>query len=841
MPTSSSEQTYPHLPLLREERSAGRRKKPGWGGGRPDRGGRMVFAPQLEFAAKKINEEFQARPAPLQGIQPHLVFRIPYAKGNTKGDPNQIIDSLEEQTGLEIVSVEPCGAVVAFRDDCNLQEFMGAIDKYRRGPQEGINPTTGKPYKSTTADFLEYFEPEGMRCWSKVDRIGTRLGEIIGTTGDRIITTDRYVVEMELWHPGGTDRATISLNEIRCLVETDRRNGEKVLDTFKGEFIILAKIAVLGDKLDRILEMDIVAEADLPPKPDFNAVQVSQVTARDFPTPPRPPDNGPRLCIIDSGITSNHPLLANNVGHEEAILTQDPSPADTHGHGTKVAGLAVFGDVRACYEARRFASPIILFSARVLNDRNEFDDEKLIINQMREAIETFVQPPYSCRVFNISLGSAKPALDSNRSRQTLWAEEMDILARKLKVVLIVSAGNHWEAQAFNATDAETVLQSYPGLLFNDQTGICDPASSAIAVTVGALAQHNIPAQVMGDGANDIVRPIAATDEPSPMTRIGPGINGAIKPELVHYGGNFVFRGIGNGIRNVGLCHEPGTAVMSFSHHPTHELFSYDFGTSFAAPQVARIAALVEHRLQTDLNEVPSSNLIRAVLAGTAEIPEAAITRLINSNGEFAPIKVCGYGLPSEDAAMQSRDRRVTMVYQGSIRIDNFDLFAVPIPDEFRYARGIRKIIVSLAYDPPVRRRRLDYLGVEMDIFMIRGMTSDEVHAAFSRLSSNDDAEEAITGSNRIPLNPKANPHNAGYRRKKSTLQRCEYEMKRPEQLGRDYGNEYYLVIRSERKWAPTEIETQDFALAVTLCADDPDLYNQVALRIRQRARAKLST
>ena len=99
--------------------------------------------------------------------------------------------------------------------------------------------------------------------------------------------------------------------------------------------------------------------------------------------------------------------------------------------------------------------------------------------------------------------------------------------------------------------------------------------------------------------------------------------------------------------------------------------------------------------------------VGAVLAGTAEIPEAAITRLTNSNGDHAPIKVCGYGFPSENDALRSRDRRVTMVYQGSIQIDYFNVFVVPIPDVFRYARGTRKIIVSLAYDPPVRRRRLE--------------------------------------------------------------------------------------------------------------------------------------
>jgi len=797
MPNSPSEQAYPHLSLLREERSAKRRMRKSWGGPRPDRGGRAAFSPQLEDAAKRLVNERKSKPAPFKGIQPHLVFRIPYAES---ASADQLVERLQKQTGLEIVSVEPDGAVVAFRDDIDLEEFNSAIDTYKKGPKKGINPRTGKPYASTKMDFLEYIEPEGMCLWKKEDRIGTRLIELIGPNGDGIAIAERYVVEVELWHPGGAVRVDNFLEGIRCLVETNCREGERVLDEFKGEFIILVKIAILGDKLKRLLEMDVVAEADLPPRPDFDPLQASNVTARDFPTPPHPMQDGPRLCIIDSGITSNHPLLANNVGHEEAILTQDPSPADAHGHGTMVDGLAVFGDVRACYEARIFTSPITLFSARVLNDRNEFDEEKLIINQMRDAIEAFVQPPYNCRVFNISIGSGMPVIDSPRQRQSLWAEELDILARKLKVVLVVSAGNHKEANAVNARDAEAVLQSYPSLLFNAQTGICDPASSAISVTVGALAQHDIPAQVRGVGANDIVRPLAAVDEPAPMTRVGPGINGAIKPELVHYGGNLVFRGFGSGIRSVG--HEPGTAAMSFSNQPMQELFSYDCGTSFAAPRIARLAALVEHHLRNDLNEVPSSNLIRAVLAGAAEIPEAAKKRLSISNGEHAPIRVCGYGLPLETDAVQSRNRRVTMVYQGAIRIDYFDVFAVPIPDIFRYAKGMRKVIVSLAYDPPVRRRRQDYLGVEMDVFMIRGRTTEEIYETFEKLRPDEDAENAITGSARMPLIPKANPRNSGYSRKKSTLQRCECVMKRPERSDVDYGNEYHLVVRSERKWAP---------------------------------------
>lgn len=836
MPDGRREQLHPHLPLLREDRSVERRRRPAPPVPPPGRGGRGAFAPRLKQATERILELRQTRPAPPFGIQPHLVFRVPFAEG---ASVDQLIESLQRQAGLEIVSVEPDRAVIVFRDNLELQEFRNAVRTYEEGPRRGINPRTGRPYATTSADFLEYIEPEQMRLWSREDRIGDRLKKIIGEDGDNINPLNRYVIDLELWHPGGSQGARRALDEVRQLVQHDQADDERVLDTFSGHFIVLAKVAVRGAKLDALLELDIVAEADFPPQPQFDPIQAGRVTARDFPRPPHPPEDGPRLCIIDSGIIANHPLLANNVGHEEAILTQTSSPADAHGHGTMVAGLAVFGDVRSCYELGQFASSLTLFSARVLNDRNEFDDEKLIINQMREAIETFRQQPYDCRVFNLSLGSGIPAFDSIRPRQTLWAEELDVLARELKVLLVVSAGNHEEADGMNTSDTETALMSYPDLLFNPLTGLCDPATAAIALTVGSLAQHNTPA-ITRRNANDIVRPLAGVDEPSPFTRIGPGINGAIKPELVHYGGNLVFVGFGSSIRRI-KNDEPGTAVMSLSHQPTQNLFAYGCGTSFAAPRVARIAALIEHGLTRDLAGRPSPNLIRAVLASTADIPEASNIRLNSYDNGHAPCKVCGYGLPSELESLKSDDRRVTMVYQGSMPIDHFNVFAVPIPDAFRNASGERKIVVTLAYDPPVRRRRLDYLGVEMDVLLIRGKTLDEVFDAFRSVGANEDPTSAIGGSCRVDLEPRANPRNAGYSRKKSTLQRCQKIMRRPDRSDMDYGNEYYLVVRSERKWAPDEIEVQDFALAVTLCAIDSQLYNQVALRLRQRIQARART
>ena len=407
MPHHQDDNRHPHLEFMREDKSFERRKREVKFRFRPNRGGREIFAPQLVEATDRLLDEQNRKRLPIAGIRPHLVFRVPIA---SKTSPEGLIEILQ-QAGLTIVSIEPDQAVIAFRDDADLTEFRTAIDAYQRGPKSGINPKTGKPFASTKYDVLEIIEPEQMRLWGLDDRIDPRLAQLIGSNADDIDKTRTYVVNLELWHPGTRQEATGGLNEIRQLIQASPLDGERFLDSYVGDAILLAKVAIKGAKLEQLLNLDIVAEVDMPPVADFHPIQAGRATARDFPTPPRPPEDSPRVCTIDSGITSNHPLLASNVGHEEAVLTQTTSPADAHGHGTMVAGLAVFGDVRVCYETGAFSSPVVLFSARVLNDQNQFDDEKLIVNQMREAIETFMRPPHNCRVFH---SPVRPSNGSNR-------------------------------------------------------------------------------------------------------------------------------------------------------------------------------------------------------------------------------------------------------------------------------------------------------------------------------------------------------------------------------------------------------------------------------------------
>lgn len=830
MPHDPRDQRYQHLPLVREQINLDRRKKPAPPSPPPHRGGRSQFANDLRGTLDEIEENLQAKPAPPFGIQPHLVFRVPLASNVS---PLQISEMLS-QLDVTVVSIELDNAIIAFKDDQDLRGFRDAVDVYERGPT--INSKTQEPYKSTRYDVLEYIETNEMRLLGRADRIGVRLANVIGATGENTAPHELYYVDVELWHRGSDDLARAAVEELRILVQSSRDPAEKVCDYFHGQLLCLARVAVRGLTLHQLFDLDIVAEVELPPVAVFDTRQAFQADRSAFPTPPLPSPDGPRICVVDSGATSNHPLLINNFGHAESVLTSTATTADENGHGTMVAGLAVFGHIRACYSDGHFSSPVTLYSARVLNAGNRFDDETLIVKQMQKAIDAFVREPYACRVFNLSLGDDKAWLQQN-TRQSLWAESLDIIAREKNVLLVLSTGNHNLDDARNSTEAEAVVTGYPDYLFAPECGLAEPATAAIPLTVGGITESASPAVRLGRASDDITFGIAEPLQPSPFTRIGPGINDAIKPEFVAVAGNSAFRGMSS-YRTVGSDH--GMSVMSLSHTPSERLFAFDVGTSFAAPLVARTAAIVWKRIETDLGREPQANLVRAVLATAAGVPEPTKQLLAPTRNEEEIRRVCGYGLIDEELAIESADRRVTMLYQGSLPLDTIDIFEVPIPVEFRNASGRKQITVAIAFNPPVRRRRAEYLGVRMNYTLIRGKSLDQIAEAYRQLTQQE--RDAVKSGGAKPQGAfsgafKCSLHPGSKALQSSTLQKSTWQFNKSPAK---YGDAYYLVVRAERRWAPESFSSQDYSIAVSLQADEPQLYNLVRNRvqIRQRVRSR---
>ena len=98
--------------------------------------------------------------------------------------------------------------------------------------------------------------------------------------------------------------------------------------------------------------------------------------------------------------------------------------------------------------------------------------------------------------------------------------------------------------------------------------------------------------------------------------------------------------------------DPESEIFTTHHRYLERLFTTAFGTSYAAPLVTHKAALVLQAFPT-----ASANLLRALLAGSAEVPEPSRLRLQGLPAERVN-SVCGYGIANPTVATTS-DRTVS--------------------------------------------------------------------------------------------------------------------------------------------------------------------------------------
>ena len=115
---------------------------------------------------------------------------------------------------------------------------------------------------------------------------------------------------------------------------------------------------------------------DLPPAPDVTTAQAMDLTLTDVPPLSAVAEDAPLIGIIDSGV-NDHPFFADIVAGSIGVPA-DLGTADVWGHGTRVAGVAVFGDLRGQLAAGALQRGARICAAKVVNDRGDFDDRRLV-------------------------------------------------------------------------------------------------------------------------------------------------------------------------------------------------------------------------------------------------------------------------------------------------------------------------------------------------------------------------------------------------------------------------------------------------------------------------------
>ena len=396
------------------------------------------------------------------------------------------------------------------------------------------------------------------------------------------------------------------------------------------------------------------------------------------------------------------------------------------------------------------------------------------------------------------------------------AVTLDALSRELGVLFVVPTGNLDLGDDGAPRDWRT---EYPTYLTGPDATLLDPAPALNALTVGSVARAEL-GQLQSRWPNDpAYRPIATSGQPSPFTRHGPSVGGAVKPELVDDGGNQsvdVRTGI---LRPIG--------VTSTSHgFATGNPFRTDVGTSFAAPRIAHAAAQL-------LSELPNASvdLCRAMLVAHAETPPACAKPFIDADGLRT---VVGYGSVNRSALYRSLENCVTLWAEESIQDERHHFFRIPLPPQFwaGHTRA-RQITVSLAHRPATRTTRIDYRASSISFKFVQAGSLNEVADQFNRAVDKAETEDVSERSAGRGLSERL--------RSKGTVQASTWTFKRPSTAVRQ--NSWFVVVtRKDPVWGSgLSTDREPYALVVAIAdrsAVNARLYTRIQAQLRQRARVR---
>jgi len=597
-----------------------------------------------------------------------------------------------------------------------------------------------------------------------------------------------------------------------------KENGGGVTDFYPGQALFIIRARVPSSMLDDVLNLGQVARIDRPPKTVLDLAKVKGISLDEIGEIPSPEDNAPGVLIVDSGIMSGHRLLTPAIGDAQSYLN-GKSSTDEDGHGTAVAGIALYGNLQKCIDEMTFNPEAWIFSARVCDENGNYDEEKLPETQLRDAIVYFVSNYDNVRVVNLSIGDPEEVyrVEEHQFRLAAAIDELAFEYKDENILFVVSAGNYEDGRTVVEYLDEKTGSKYPTYLLNDlRVKIIDPATSALALTAGSLS--------LGQGSVHRLFPqtLAGFESfPSPFTRTGPGVNGMIKPDLVEFGGDLTIE------KGSGIVTDSSIGVITTEKDfLTEGLFRVEDGTSFSAAKVSHLAAKLWKERPT-----ATSNLIRALLTASAKIPESGIRpppldkfdlKKGSAEEQSKFLNIYGHGLPNLDRASFSTTNRVLLIDEREIKLNDIVIYEIPVPMAFYKGTGRRTLAVTLAFDPPTRMRRKQYLGITMEFHLFRGVDVETIKQKHDKLEEIGNEIDLVPGVNLA---------------KKGTVQKRMWIIER---TPKEIDESLKLVVICNDKWVNEEEYRQRYAVVVTVeQRENVRLYNRIREMIRLRTKIRV--
>jgi hypothetical protein len=361
----------------------------------------------------------------------------------------------------------------------------------------------------------------------------------------------------------------------------------------------------------------------------------------------------PVVCVLDTGINREHPLLRAflEAGDLHAVEA-GWGTGDHHGHGTEMAGLALFGDL----------SPFVVGTG-FIDVRHRLESVKLLPPWDDDRPELYgaitaaavarpeIANPQRRRIFSMAVTAPTTVAPNAQGAPTSWSAMIDALAFGRTFadevttprLIVVSAGN------VRALDADHLSRS-------DVTPVEDPAQAFNALTVGACTDRGRLVETSWSGA----LPVAVAGDLSPHSATSVLFNEAwpLKPDVVFEGSN-VFH-IGGRVSDEQAA---SLNVLTTSRDIPRTFFDFSSGTSAATAQVARMAANISSAYPTYWPET-----IRGLIVHSARwTPQMQSRTPVRRRSDMKHrVRRYGYGVPDEARALRSASDDLTLVHQGVI-------------------------------------------------------------------------------------------------------------------------------------------------------------------------------
>ena len=426
-------------------------------------------------------------------------------------------------------------------------------------------------------------------------------------------------------------------------------------------------------------------------------------------------DDAPTVCLLDTGVRRTHGLLKSSMSEDDMHTIVGEPKGDLNGHGTNMAGLALFGSLDSSLVGSGSVRLLHrLESVKFLPDTNGDEHDPTVYGIVTaEAIALPEIKASRARVYAMPITAVGEP--DRPGEPSLWSAAVDALAAgtgvgtsqtgiellgppddQAKRLIILSAGNvdfPYREDHITKSDLEPIQE---------------PAQAWNALTVGASTDLVDPPS---DPTFAGWKVVAKRGELSPHSRTGT-IAGSdkwpIKPDICMEGGNVLTDGAGDFHGT-----HPLLSVRTVGRSSDTKIDSAN-ATSAATAQASRLAARAMAVYPAYWPET-----IRALLVHSAEWTPAMRSAISSESGKKKRrqlLRRYGWGVPTDEAVLGSSQNAVTMVVQDSFvpftgaeyKMREFRLHQLPWPKAKLEALGETdvELRVTLSYfvEPSGSRR-----------------------------------------------------------------------------------------------------------------------------------------